>query len=157
MVIPLPGASGPSSAIRARPRDGKRGLTASRNLSKLVRSTEDALTDAGAWDDDARIVECRSGKRYPGEGPDALDVPGCVIRIAGVTAVRTRRPLRSPLRHRDDRRQEHYSEGRQDANHRGILVPGGLWIALLCVVADARTALELSAAVGQGSAEKRES
>src|ERR1035441_4214633 len=93
MVIPLPGASGPSSAIRARPRDGKRGLTASRNLSKLVRSTEDALTDAGAWDDDARIVECRSGKRYPGEGPDALDVPGC--RLA-------RRPTANRRPWRDD-------------------------------------------------------
>jgi Holliday junction resolvase RusA-like endonuclease len=52
------------------------------DLSKLVRSTEDALTTAGVYEDDARIVECRSAKRYPGEGPDALDVPGCVIRIA---------------------------------------------------------------------------
>jgi crossover junction endodeoxyribonuclease RusA len=56
------------------------------DLSKLVRSTEDALTDAGAWEDDARVVECRSAKRYPGEGPDALDVPGCVIRITEATA-----------------------------------------------------------------------
>jgi crossover junction endodeoxyribonuclease RusA len=51
------------------------------DLSKLVRSTEDALSDAGAWDDDARIVHCVACKVYPGEGPDALDRPGAVIRI----------------------------------------------------------------------------
>ena len=56
------------------------------DLSKLVRSTEDALTDAGAWEDDARVVELRTAKRYPGEGADALDVPGCVIRIHEATA-----------------------------------------------------------------------
>lgn len=51
------------------------------DLSKLVRSTEDALTDAGIWRDDARVVECVAAKRYPGEGADALDAPGCVIEI----------------------------------------------------------------------------
>ena len=51
------------------------------DLSKLVRSTEDALTEAGIWKDDARVVECFAFKRYPNEGPDALDVPGCVIEI----------------------------------------------------------------------------
>lgn len=56
------------------------------DLSKLVRSTEDALTDAGIWKDDARIVECIAAKRYPNEGPDALDVPGCVIEIERIAA-----------------------------------------------------------------------
>lgn len=52
------------------------------DLSKLVRSTEDALTDAGVWRDDARVVEYgRLAKVYPGEDPDALDSPGAVIRI----------------------------------------------------------------------------
>jgi crossover junction endodeoxyribonuclease RusA len=51
------------------------------DLSKLVRSTEDAITDAGVWRDDARVVECTASKRYPGEGADALDAPGCVIEI----------------------------------------------------------------------------
>lgn len=51
------------------------------DLSKLVRSTEDAITDAGLWEDDARIVQCLAAKRYPGEGDDALDAPGCVVRI----------------------------------------------------------------------------
>ncbi len=51
------------------------------DLSKLVRATEDALTTSGVWADDARVVDCISGKRYPGEGTDALDRPGVVIRI----------------------------------------------------------------------------
>ena len=53
------------------------------DLSKLIRSTEDALTDAGVWVDDARVV-CyeRAAKVYPNEGdPEALDSPGVVITI----------------------------------------------------------------------------
>lgn len=51
------------------------------DLSKLIRSTEDALTDAGVWDDDARVISVRARKCYPKEGTDALDRPGAVIRI----------------------------------------------------------------------------
>jgi Holliday junction resolvase RusA-like endonuclease len=52
------------------------------DVSKLVRSTEDALTTAGVWADDARVVEYRRlAKVFPGEGVDALDQPGAVIRI----------------------------------------------------------------------------
>jgi crossover junction endodeoxyribonuclease RusA len=52
------------------------------DVSKLARSTEDALTAAGIWKDDARVVEYdRLAKVFPGEGVDALDVPGAVIRI----------------------------------------------------------------------------
>ena len=51
------------------------------DLSKLVRATEDAITSAGLWQDDARVVECVSAKRYPGEGEQALASPGCVITI----------------------------------------------------------------------------
>lgn len=52
------------------------------DVSKLARSTEDALTDAGAWADDARVVEyLRLAKVYPGEDRDALDRPGCLITI----------------------------------------------------------------------------
>lgn len=53
--------------------------------SKLQRSTEDAITDAGIWRDDARVVEWIGSKRYPNEGPDALDRPGCVIEITPIT------------------------------------------------------------------------
>lgn len=55
------------------------------DLSKLVRSTEDALTSAGVWKDDARVVECRALKTYPadtlGAHPDALRRTGAVIQV----------------------------------------------------------------------------
>lgn len=52
------------------------------DVSKLCRATEDALTDAGIWRDDARVVEYRRlAKVYPGEDRDALASPGAVIRI----------------------------------------------------------------------------
>jgi Holliday junction resolvase RusA-like endonuclease len=51
------------------------------DLSKVVRATEDALTDVGVWEDDARVVECLSRKVFPGEHKDALPAPGAVIHI----------------------------------------------------------------------------
>ncbi len=52
------------------------------DLSKLARSTEDALTDARAYEDDSRIVEYRRlAKVYIGSDPDALDAPGVKITI----------------------------------------------------------------------------
>ena len=52
------------------------------DLSKLLRSTEDALTAAGVWRDDARLVDLdRLAKVYPGEDREALDRPGAVIEI----------------------------------------------------------------------------
>ena len=51
------------------------------DLSKLVRSTEDALTDAGIWRDDARVVTCVATKVYPNEHPYSLASPGAVIHI----------------------------------------------------------------------------
>ena len=51
------------------------------DTSKLLRSTEDALTTAGVWLDDAQVVNFRElGKRYVGE-PGALDRPGAVVRV----------------------------------------------------------------------------
>jgi Holliday junction resolvase RusA-like endonuclease len=52
------------------------------DISKLIRSTEDALTTAGAYEDDARIVKYGElEKVFPGEHPRSLDVPGAWIRI----------------------------------------------------------------------------
>jgi Holliday junction resolvase RusA-like endonuclease len=52
------------------------------DVSKLIRSTEDALTGAGVWADDARVVEYdRAAKVFPGEDPEALDAPGARISI----------------------------------------------------------------------------
>lgn len=52
------------------------------DLSKLIRSTEDALTTSGLWRDDARVVEYqRAAKVFPGEDPEALEAPGVRITI----------------------------------------------------------------------------
>jgi crossover junction endodeoxyribonuclease RusA len=51
------------------------------DLSKLIRSTEDALTDAAVWGDDAQVVECTAVKTYPSEWPGALPSPGATIEI----------------------------------------------------------------------------
>jgi len=55
------------------------------DLSKLVRSVEDALTDSGIIVDDARIVEYgETRKVFPNEDPKALDVPGVRIELEKV-------------------------------------------------------------------------
>lgn len=51
------------------------------DLSKLVRSTEDALTDAGLWVDDARLVEVHARKVWPGHDKYALPAPGARIQV----------------------------------------------------------------------------
>ncbi|MFF1284363.1 RusA family crossover junction endodeoxyribonuclease [Streptomyces sp. NPDC058299] len=52
------------------------------DLSKLLRSTEDALTQAGVWADDARVIRYLDlSKTYPGLGPHALDKPGVTLLI----------------------------------------------------------------------------
>lgn len=51
------------------------------DLSKLVRSTEDALTHT-IWRDDSRVVEYeRAAKVYVGEDPEALPRPGAWIVV----------------------------------------------------------------------------
>jgi Holliday junction resolvase RusA-like endonuclease len=58
------------------------------DLSKLIRASEDALTDAGIWADDARVVNfAETGKFYAGDAPHTLTSPGAVIRIWTATAV----------------------------------------------------------------------
>lgn len=58
------------------------------DLSKLLRSTEDALTTAGMIKDDALIVEYdRAAKVYVGEDEDALEVPGVLIRLRPAVTV----------------------------------------------------------------------
>jgi len=50
------------------------------DLSKLVRSTEDAITDSGVWEDDSRVCRTVSEKLYVGSD-GALASPGAVIVI----------------------------------------------------------------------------
>lgn len=51
------------------------------DIDKLVRSTFDALTEAGVLEDDARVVELTAAKVFPGEGDGSLEVPGAVIVV----------------------------------------------------------------------------
>jgi Holliday junction resolvase RusA-like endonuclease len=52
------------------------------DLSKLLRSTEDALSAAGVWKDDALVVEyTRVAKVYVDEDPEALERPGAIIWV----------------------------------------------------------------------------
>jgi len=56
------------------------------DLSKLCRATEDALTDAGVWKDDALVVEySRLAEVFAGEDPEAMDVPGVRISVEEIT------------------------------------------------------------------------
>jgi Holliday junction resolvase RusA-like endonuclease len=52
------------------------------DLTKLARSTEDALTDAGIWRDDARVVTYHTlEKRYCSDRLGDLPVPGAIITV----------------------------------------------------------------------------
>ncbi|MER7131208.1 RusA family crossover junction endodeoxyribonuclease [Streptosporangium saharense] len=53
----------------------------SHDIDHHARAVLDALTHAQVWKDDAQVVEMTIRKVYPGEGIDALDRPGALIRI----------------------------------------------------------------------------
>jgi crossover junction endodeoxyribonuclease RusA len=56
------------------------------DLSKLVRATEDAVTDAGVWVDDSLVAETMSTKVYIGdEHPRALAEQGAWIQITSMS------------------------------------------------------------------------
>lgn len=56
------------------------------DLSKIVRSTEDAITSAGVWADDGRVVRTTSSKRCAEIG----ETPGAWIRIRLLPTARER-------------------------------------------------------------------
>ncbi len=76
MVFTFPKLKSASKKVRA-------WKTSSPDLDKLVRSTGDALTDAGVWEDDSRMVSLSTSKLYVGD-EGALHVPGASIQIASV-------------------------------------------------------------------------
>jgi Holliday junction resolvase RusA-like endonuclease len=51
------------------------------DLDKLIRAVMDGLADAGAMTDDSRVISISAMKQYPGASLDALDSPGCVLRL----------------------------------------------------------------------------
>jgi crossover junction endodeoxyribonuclease RusA len=53
------------------------------DLDKLVRALCDALTQCGAWGDDAQLIHLHATKRYVGTS-DVLNVPGVVVDIGPV-------------------------------------------------------------------------
>lgn len=67
--------------VRARPLSAPKRSTPSAtgapDLSKLVRSTEDAITSAGVWRDDSRVIATLSWKRLA----EIDETPGARIRV----------------------------------------------------------------------------
>lgn len=51
------------------------------DIDKMLRGAFDALVQAGIVVDDGRFVRVMAAKVFPKEDPDALDSPGCVIRM----------------------------------------------------------------------------
>lgn len=76
--------------IRKRPAGAPKSYTPDAStqpdLSKLVRSTEDAITSSGVWADDGRVVGCRSSKRCAEIG----ETPGAWIRVRVLPTARER-------------------------------------------------------------------
>jgi Holliday junction resolvase RusA-like endonuclease len=52
------------------------------DMDKLLRSTLDALVDAGAMVEDSRVVSIAAAKVYPGGDLDALDTPGALVHLS---------------------------------------------------------------------------
>lgn len=58
----------------------------SQDIDHHARAVLDSLSVARVWRDDSQVVELTIRKVYPGEGIDALDEPGAVIRLWPVPA-----------------------------------------------------------------------
>lgn len=55
------------------------------DLDKLVRSTCDALSAAGVYEDDARVCSIMAVKTYAGSGfPGSLDTPGAHVELTAM-------------------------------------------------------------------------
>lgn len=52
-----------------------------KDLDKLIRAALDSIAAAGVVKDDKQVVALAAAKTYPGQLPDALDIPGAVIRV----------------------------------------------------------------------------
>ena len=85
---------GPVSVVMSftlpKPKSAKKMARACKkpDLSKLIRSTEDALTDAGVWEDDARVVNLVAQKWYVGDPEDMVRRPGVFVQITARNEVK---------------------------------------------------------------------
>jgi Holliday junction resolvase RusA-like endonuclease len=61
-----------------------RHYTGTPDVDKALRAAYDSIVSAGTMHDDRQIVRTIGAKTYPGGHPDALDVPGAVIRVRAV-------------------------------------------------------------------------
>ena len=59
-----------------------------KDQDKLTRCVYDALTQAGVWEDDSRVVDGAESKVYPGQHPMALDVPGVWVHVEAFAGYR---------------------------------------------------------------------
>jgi Holliday junction resolvase RusA-like endonuclease len=88
--------------VGSEPKGWTRHHTKAPDLSKLIRATEDAITDSGIWKDDSHVVEIQAVKVTAEPG----DATGCSIVIEALPekekpigkskAVRTARGTRGP-------------------------------------------------------------
>lgn len=80
--------------VRARPKSAPKSrtpdATTTPDLSKLIRSTEDAVTSAGVWADDARVTRLTASKRCAEIG----ETPGARIRIRALPTAKERAAAR---------------------------------------------------------------
>lgn len=69
----------------ARPKSAKKGATPCKkpDIDKLIRSTFDAIGEAGIWADDARVISVLAEKIYVGD-PHALSSPGAIIGLSEI-------------------------------------------------------------------------
>jgi crossover junction endodeoxyribonuclease RusA len=82
--LPLPGALTMSCTfVLPRPKSApKRRIwpEVKPDLDKLVRALCDALTQCGAWGDDAQLIKLTASKVYVGTS-DVLTVPGVIVEV----------------------------------------------------------------------------
>jgi crossover junction endodeoxyribonuclease RusA len=72
-------------------------MTVKPDVSKLCRSTEDALTDAKFWADDCLVGYDRLDKVYCNEDPESLPRPGVWISVRSQVALAIESPGRALL------------------------------------------------------------
>ena len=86
-AAPIPGAVVASMIFtmpkpKSAPKKRRTWPSTKPDLSKLIRSTEDALTDAGIWGDDARVIRYReTAKVFAGEDSASLLRTGVRIQL----------------------------------------------------------------------------